>query len=304
MKDLALTCNSQPVTRYYKYMQIEKSSRIGFCFGVRRALEILEKTAAERGGVESLGEVVHNDVVMHKLAKSGVRVRNSIADVSGKAVALGAHGVPPVVFDEIKVKNIEIIDTTCPIVRRAQRAAEKLYRSGFYVIIFGDAEHAEVKGILGWARDKGMATFDEKPVISLEKIPARIGVLSQTTQVPSRFIEFTGKILDAVYRENSEIRIIDTLCPDLKMRQSEALRLAERVDIMLVVGGRNSANTLHLAELCATAVETHKIAGADELDHNWFNGKNKVGITAGTSTADETVEEVENWLKNLASRIQ
>lgn len=285
-------------------MEIEKSSRIGFCFGVRRAVQTLKKTAEERGGVESLGEVVHNEVVMRKLAGSGVIVTERTSDLKGKAVVLGAHGVIPETYEEIHAKNIDIIDTTCPIVRRAQKAAEKLSKSGFYVVIFGDAAHAEVKGILGWAKNKGIATLDEKPLIALNEIPARIGILSQTTQIPARFMEFAKKIVDTAYRENAEIRIIDTLCPDLKVRQNEALKLAERVDVMLVVGGRNSANTLHLAELCSTAVTTYKIASADEINPTWLEGKTKIGITAGTSTADETVKDVENRLNLLAGKIQ
>lgn len=280
-------------------MYIEKSSKIGFCFGVRRALDILQKTAAERGGVESLGEVVHNEIVMRKLADHGVKVAGNIENIKGKAVVLGAHGVTPRVFEEIRARNIEIIDTTCPIVRRAQRAAKRLSEAGFYVIVFGDAGHAEVRGILGWAAGNGIATFDEKQIAALPDLPRHIGVLSQTTQIPARFVDFTKQLLDTVYRGNSEIRIIDTLCPDLKGRQTEALRLAGQVDLMLVVGGRNSANTFHLAELCSTAVETHKIAAADELDPDWLQNKEKIGITAGTSTADETVEEVVNRLKDL-----
>jgi len=280
-------------------MQIEKSSKTGFCFGVRRAIDILEKEARERGTIEALGEVVHNEAVMRQLAASGVRIVSGIENIKGNAVCLSAHGVSPSVYDAVKTKGIETIDTTCPIVQRAQKSAKQLNDSGFFVIVFGDADHPEVKGILGWADNRGMAVTDINQIKDFENLPSHLGVLSQTTQIQANFLEFTKELLNTAYRENSEIRIIDTLCPDLKSRQSAALDLAKRVDVMVVVGGRNSANTRHLAELCATATETYKIAAADELTNGWFKGKGKVGIAAGTSTADNTIQEVIDRLNNL-----
>ena len=280
-------------------MQIEKSSKTGYCFGVRRAIDMLEKEARERGTIEALGEVVHNEAVIRKLAVSGVKISSGIEDIRDNAVCLSAHGVSPSVYDALKARGIEIIDTTCPIVQRAQKSAKQLRDSGLFVIVYGDADHAEVKGILGWADNRGMAATDIKKIKELENLPRRIGVLSQTTQIQAKFLDFTKELLDTACRENSEICIIDTLCPDLKSRQSAALDLAKRVDLMLVVGGRKSANTNHLAELCATATETHKIAAAEELIPGWFKAKEKVGVTAGTSTADSTVKEVIKKLNSL-----
>ena len=278
-------------------MKIKKSAKIGFCFGVRRALDILEKEAKERGGIETLGEVVHNEQVLQKLAKQGIRVARTIPEIKGNTVVLGAHGVTPEVEERIKARGIEIINTTCPFVHRAQVAAKRLAEADFFVIVYGDANHAEVKGILGWAKGKGIATTDEKAVASLNDLPRRIGILSQTTMIPANFIEFVKNILDTVYVKDSEIRIVDTICHDIRERQAAALELAKQVDVMLVIGGRDSANTSHLAEFCATAAKTYKIETAKELKKTWFKGKQKIGITAGASTAEETIEEI---IKKLA----
>ncbi|MBN1367563.1 MAG: 4-hydroxy-3-methylbut-2-enyl diphosphate reductase [Dehalococcoidales bacterium] len=273
-------------------MKIEKSAKIGFCFGVRRALDILQKEARKRGGIETFGDIVHNEQVLQNLAKQGIRVAHTIPDIRGKVVVLGAHGVTPEVEEQIKARGIAVINTTCPFVHRAQIAARRLVEAGFFVIVYGDADHAEVKGILGWAKDKGIATTDEKVVASLKKLPRRVGILSQTTMIPSKFLRFVKDNLDTVYIKDSEIRIVDTICHDIRERQAAALKLAKNVDVMLVIGGRESANTSHLAVLCATAAKTYKIETADELKKSWFKGKNKIGITAGASTADETIEEI------------
>lgn len=280
--------------------EIEKASKTGFCFGVKRAINMLEKVAREQGGVETLGAVVHNQQVLDKLAKIGVKIVNSVDDIEGDTVVTSSHGVSPDLEDSIKARNIRVVNTTCPSVRRAQEAARQLAEEGFFVIIYGNAEHPEVKGILGWAKGKGLATLDEKPVVALKPRPRRIGILSQTTQVPAHFAEFTKKIIDLALTKDSEVRIIDTICHDIPDRQAAALELAHRADLMVVVGGRSSANTNRLAELCAEVTETHLIETAGEIQPDWLKGKNLIGVTAGTSTAEESVEEVMKKLKKLS----
>jgi 4-hydroxy-3-methylbut-2-enyl diphosphate reductase len=280
--------------------QIEKASKTGFCFGVRRAINLLEKVAAERGGVETLGAVVHNQQVLQRLHEIGVRVVNNIDDIRGGVVVTSSHGVSPELEDEIRSRHIKVISTTCPFVRRAQVSARRLAESGFYVIVYGDGNHPEVKGILGWARGQGLATMDVRPVRALEPPPRRLGVLSQTTQVPSQFAGFARDIIGPVLVKDSEIRIIDTICHDIRERQATAVELAHRADLMLVVGGRSSANTNRLAELCAQATETHLIETAAEIQPSWLAGKKLVGVTAGASTAEETVEAVIKRLQELS----
>ncbi len=278
-------------------MRIEKAARTGFCLGVRRAINMLEKIARERGGIETLGAVVHNQQVLQKLSEIGVKVAREVTDISGDTVVTSTHGVSPELEEEIRERHIEVISTTCPFVRRAHVAARRLSESGFLVIVYGDADHPEVKGILGWTKGQGIATLDAKSLNKLEQIPRRIGVLSQTTQIPARFADFTRKLIDYALGKDAEIRIIDTICHDIRDRQAAALDLAGRVDLMLVVGGRFSANTNHLAELCATITVTHHIETADDIQSSWLHGCDSIGVTGGASTAEETVDAVMKKLK-------
>jgi 4-hydroxy-3-methylbut-2-enyl diphosphate reductase len=279
---------------------IEKASKTGFCFGVRRAINLLEKVTHERGGVETLGAVVHNQQVLQRLSEIGVRVVNNVDDIKGNAVVTSSHGVSPDVKDEIRARHIDVISTTCPFVRRAQVAARRLAESGFFVIVYGDAQHPEVKGILGWAKGQGLATLDKESMTILEPLPRRLGILSQTTQVPAYFIEFVKKLIDFALTKDSEIRVIDTICHDIRERQAAALELAHRADLMLVVGGRSSANTNRLAELSSEVTETHLIETAEDIQPNWIKGKAHIGITSGASTAEQTVDEVLKRLKNVS----
>jgi len=281
-------------------LRIEKAAGIGFCFGVRRAINILEKVARERGGVETLGAVVHNQPVLQRLAELGVRVAKGVDDIQGDIVAISTHGVSPQLESEIRARHIDIINTTCPFVHRAQLAARKLAESGFFVIIYGDAGHSEVKGILGWANGRGVATLDEKAIATLDHLPRRLGVLSQTTQIPAQFTEFVKKLIDSALAKGSELRIIDTICYDIRDRQAVALELANRVDLMLVIGGHISANTKHLAELCSTVTKTYLVETVDEIQPSWFQGQTGVGITAGASTAEQTINEVLTKLEAMA----
>ena len=273
-------------------MTIEKAGKVGFCFGVKRAIDILEKVARERGGVETLGAVVHNRQVLQKLAELGVTVAKNVEDIRGDVVVTSSHGISPQLEEELSAGNIEIISTTCPFVLRAQVATRRLAEAGFLVVIYGDAEHPEVRGILGWAKGNGIAALDEKFIAKLDQIPRRIGILSQTTQVPTHFTEFVKKLIDTAFVRDSEIRIIDTICHDIRERQAAAIELAGQVDLMLVVGGHHSANTNRLAELCSQVAETHLVETAAEIQTSWLEGKRRVGITAGASTDEQIVNEV------------
>jgi 4-hydroxy-3-methylbut-2-enyl diphosphate reductase len=280
-------------------VKIEQTKAIGFCYGVKRAIELLERIAHERGGVETLGAVVHNQQVLQRLAGIGVRVAPTIDDIQGKIVAISSHGASPEVEEKLRARHIEVVNTTCPFVHRVQIAARRLARNGFFVVIYGDADHTEVKSVLGWAGGKGVATLDEKLVAKLKPLPRRLGVLSQTTQIPAHFTQFVKRLIDSVFTRDSELRIIDTICHDIRRRQAEALDLAGRVDLMLVIGGRGSANTNRLAELCSTVTKTYLIETAEEIKPAWFKGKKNIGITSGASTAEQTIDEVLARLEGL-----
>ncbi|UCD09659.1 MAG: 4-hydroxy-3-methylbut-2-enyl diphosphate reductase [Dehalococcoidales bacterium] len=280
-------------------LRIEKAPRTGFCFGVKRAIDALEKVVKENGQIETLGAVVHNHQVMHRLVDIGVRVADSVEEIQGKTVAISAHGVGPQVEDEIRQRNIEIVNFTCSFVKRAQTAARRLARAGFFVIVHGDVNHPEVKGILGWADGKGIATMDIDSLSTLDNLPRRIGVLSQTTQIPAFFTAFVKNLVDRALKKDTEIRIIDTICHDIRERQQATLDLAGKVDIMLVIGSNTSANTNHLAKMCATATKTYQVETADEILASWFKGNELVGVTSGTSASEETINEVVSRLEWL-----
>jgi len=280
-------------------LRVEKAASTGFCFGVKRAIDTLKKIIHERGQVETLGAVVHNRQVMKSLADIGVRVANSVDEIQGNTVAISAHGVGPQLVEEIQARHIEIINFTCSFVHRAQVAARSLAKSGFFIIVYGDADHPEVRGILDWAGGQGVATLDVDSIATLDNLPRRVGVLSQTTQIPAHFTDFVKKLVDFILSKDAELRIIDTICHDIRERQQEALELASRVDLMLVIGSRTSANTNHLAELCTAATKTCQVETAEEIQSSWFKGQEHVGVTSGTSTAEETINEVLAKLESL-----
>lgn len=273
-------------------VRIKKASNIGFCMGVRRAIDIITEVADKQGGVETLGALVHNQQVFKKLAAHGVCIVDDVFDIKGKTVVISAHGVGPKVTEEIESRGLFAIDTTCPFVKRAQVAARRLAEAGFYTIVFGDVDHPEVKGILGWAEGKGMATLDARDLSKLEELPRKIGLLSQTTQIPAAFSRFVKNVIDIGLVKDAEIRIIDTLCHDIRRRQADTLRMARGSDVVLVIGGRNSANTQHLYELCSTVADTHQIETASEINPAWLMSRQKIGVTAGASTDDETIDDV------------
>jgi 4-hydroxy-3-methylbut-2-en-1-yl diphosphate reductase len=278
--------------------RIEKAAETGFCFGVKRAIEMLEKAAGEQGKLQTLGAVVHNEQVLKRLSECGISVAESLSDIEGGTAAISAHGVSPQVEAELKSKNVKIIDTTCPFVRRAQLAACNLSEAGFLVVVFGDALHPEVKGILGWAQNNGLATLDINP-FATRKIPLKIGILSQTTQIPENFNRFVKEMIDLALTPDAEIRVLDTLCHGTRKRQTEALELAKKVDLMLVIGGKSSANTRRLLELCSAVTETHQIGQAEDIRPEWLQGKKHIGVTSGTSTSEQTIDEVIQRLREL-----
>lgn len=280
-------------------VKIEKASETGFCFGVKRAVDILERVTRERGGAETLGALVHNQPVLKELERLGVRVAKSVDDVKGDTLVISSHGISPELEEKIRARGIEIVDTTCPFVRRAQVMARRLVESGFFVIVYGDSNHSEVKGVLGWAKNKGVAALDVRALLKLGKLPRYLGVLSQTTQIPGYFTRFVKELIDLTFTKDSELRIIDTICHDIRNRQAAALKLAGKVDLMLVIGGHNSANTNRLAELCSTVTKTYLVEAAEEIKPAWLQGKNHIGLTAGASTAEQTINEVVAKVKSM-----
>jgi 4-hydroxy-3-methylbut-2-enyl diphosphate reductase len=270
--------------------KIERARELGFCFGVRRAIDIIEK-AAKGSSIITLGPIVHNRLVVAKLEELGVHVADELEQARGNTVAVSTHGISPELVEQIRELKLQTIDTTCPNVSSAQKAVKKLADKGFGVIIFGDAAHPEVKGLLGWAGDNAVATMDGND-LAHHKLPLRLGIVSQTTQSSRQFTEFIRTVVESSFPNVKELRVINTLCRETQKRQEAALELARKSDLIIVIGGRNSANTKHLAELCSPEVETYLVETADEIKGDWIKGKQHIGITAGASTPDDSIEEV------------
>ena len=272
-------------------MQVEKAAEMGACPGVKRALTIAIKATHVKGKVYTLGPLVHNSQAIAYLAQLGVETINSLADLQDSAVIIPSHGISPQVWGEIKKYGLEIIDATCPIVRHAQRKAQELARAGLQVVIFGGAEHPEVRGLLGWAGAQSQATRNAEGIV-LER-QRRLGILSQTTQNQTDFAYFTGIVQHHLLSQLKELRIINTICDATRRRQEAALVLAKKVDLILVIGGPDSANTRRLAEACTSAgVATYFIESASDIKSEWLKNHSRIGITAGASTLDATIKEV------------
>ena len=283
-------------------MEILLAKDMGFCWGVRRAIDIMEKAAVERGQIASVGPIVHNPQVVRELEEKGVRVGLEPGQTDSLPVAITAHGVGPDVLQEVQATGAEIIDTTCPIVTRSQRWARKMAEAGFTVLVFGDPGHREVKGVMGWAGGKAIAVADGEALP--EALPAKIAVISQTTQSPERFAAFVSKLIQERLGEIGELRVVNTLCDVTSGQQAAARELAQEVDLMLVVGGKNSANTRHLLEACQEEGATaYHVESAAELDAEWFRGCDRVGVTAGASTPDSAVEVVVERLREIAAAL-
>jgi len=284
-------------------MQVIKAKELGFCMGVRRAVDMMEEAAGDLGPITSLGSTVHNPQVVDRLRHRGVDVIATLDAVDTRPVAITAHGVGPTVLRELEARGATVVDTTCPIVTRAQQWAKKLTDEGFGLIVFGDPEHKEVRGILGWANGKviTMRSADDLAAPLPDWMPSRVGVLSQTTETEGHFAHFVQTLLTAHMDRISELRVINTLCNATTSQQAATEELAQGVDLMIVVGGRESANTRHLAEVAREhGVETYHVESAAEIDAAWLAGRDKVGVAAGASTPDAVIDDVVARLYALA----
>ena len=280
-------------------MKIKKAKALGFCFGVRRAIEVVERGVEEYGPIDSLGSIVHNPEVVKRLAAKGVNVVDGLERIRKGTVAITAHGARPEVMHEAAARGLRLIDATCPIVRKLQKMAQRLQGDGFQVLIYGDADHPEVQAVLAWTNGDGCALQNPEAPLALHG--RRVALLAQTTKSEESFTAFVAKFMTKNIGCINELRVINTTCPETEERYQAARGLAKECDLIIVVGGRNSANTRKLAETCmATGVETRQVETAAEIDPAWLVGKDSVGVTAGASTPDESIEQVVERLQGLA----
>ena len=283
-------------------MEILLAKDMGFCWGVRRAVDIMERAADEHGEVISVGPIVHNPQVVEELRERGVRLGDHPEDDS-RPVAITAHGVGPHVLEKVEATGAEIIDGTCPIVTRSQRWARRMAEEGFTVLVFGDPEHREVRGVIGWAGNMALPVREGDPLP--DPFPSRVAIISQTTQSPERFSEFVSEVMAKHVSTISELRLVNTLCDVTSHQQAAARELAIEADVMLVVGGRDSANTRHLLEVSQEeGVTAHHIESEDEIEAEWLRGRETVGVTAGASTPDSSVEAIVRRIEEIAEELE
>ncbi len=275
-------------------MQVVRADKCGFCFGVRRAIEMAVEQCRGARKVYSLGPLIHNPQVIERLQGQGLEVIDDPDEVDAGTVVIRSHGAPSQVIESLKARGVTVVDATCPLVKRAQERARELARDGYAVVIVGDQEHPEVQAILA---DVGRATVVDLDAPSSLRGERRVGVIAQTTQTPETFRRVVRELLEFDF---GELRVFNTICSATVDRQQAALDLAGRVDVMFVLGGRNSANTERLAQLCAsTGVPTFHLETAAELRPEMTAGRRTAGVTAGASTPDWIIEEFVKRLEAL-----
>jgi len=280
-------------------MEIIVAEHAGFCFGVRRSLEMAEEALAERGPVYCLGELIHNSQVVADLEAKGLRVVSSLGAVPEGGVAMiRAHGAGPEAYEVAKARNITLLDATCPFVGRAQKAAKRLADEGYQVLVVGERNHPEARGIVEHTGGRAAVAENPDEVDGME-LTKRIGIVAQTTQS----VEKLNQVVARVVPRARDVKIANTICDATSHRQGAALEIARGVDVMLVVGGRHSANTARLAELCsATPGATYHIETAAEVEPEWLARASRVGITGGASTPVAAIEAVRRRVEELSRR--
>lgn len=270
-------------------MKIVMAKHSGFCFGVKRAITMAFKAAEERENICSFGPIIHSPQVVESLAEKGVEIVADINAIENEAVILRSHGVTAGELEQIAANNIEIIDATCPFVKKAQDHAAQLSRDGYTVVLVGEAEHPEVQGIVSYAGQGDVFTVATREDVEALPHCKKIGIIAQTTQSYSNFCQ----VVEACLTKCQELRVFNTICDATTVRQDEARDVASRVDLMLVIGGHNSANTTRLARICKELQpRTYHIETADEIDLDWFIDVELTGITAGASTPQWIVEKI------------
>jgi len=270
-------------------MEIKIAKHAGFCFGVRRAVDMAEKALGSGRKVYCMGSLIHNQQVIEKLEKKGLVTVRDLAEIPAESLFLiRSHGIDPKIVEKIVAQGCEILDATCPFVRRAQLVAKKFHEENYEVVICGDPEHAEVIGINAWTDDSAKIINNANEVKNLE-FQGAVGVLSQTTQKK----EFLDSVARELAKKTKKLVIENTICLDSSTKQAEVSALAKVVDLMIVIGGKNSSNTGKLVQLSeAQKTPTRHIETAAELQEEWFENVQIVGIAAGASTAQFLIDEV------------
>lgn len=270
-------------------MEVILAKHAGFCFGVKRATHLAFNAADHGGDTYTLGPIIHSPQVVQRLAEMGVKSVEDVSEIeNGGTVIIRSHGVAAEELEAAVRANLEVVDATCPFVKKAQEHVATLSKEGYDVIVVGDAVHPEVQGIVSYATGRVYVVSSGEDVERLPRM-AKMGVVAQTTQS----FEHLNEVVEACLARGGETRVYNTICDATAVRQEEAKKLASEVDCMIVIGGFNSANTKRLAQICRELLpRTHHIETAGQIDPAWFEGVQRVGVTAGASTPKWLIDEV------------
>ncbi|MEO5359860.1 MAG: 4-hydroxy-3-methylbut-2-enyl diphosphate reductase [Nitrospirota bacterium] len=276
-------------------MKITVAKMAGFCFGVKRAVNMAFDMASNKDGVYTLGPIIHNPQVVAKLKERGIEDVEEPSEAM-KSVIIRTHGIPIETYEKMQDMGIEVIDATCPFVKKAQQYAKLLREEGYQVIILGDRHHPEVKSIMSYA---GSDVYVVKDGEIPDGLKPRVGVVVQTTQPVDALKRLLSNIVDKI----KEIKVYNTICNSTALRLKETNEMSGNVDIMIIAGGKNSANTTQLANQCESmGVCTYHIETAEELQESWLDGVEHVGITAGASTPDWIIQEIIERINHIGGK--
>jgi 4-hydroxy-3-methylbut-2-enyl diphosphate reductase len=276
-------------------MKIRRATHLGMCFGVRDAIALAVESADE-GPLTILGDLVHNPTVLDSLASRGIVVAQDAAEAQTRTVMVTAHGASQLAMARTRALGRDVVDATCPLVHVAHRAVAVLRRDGYHVVIVGQRDHVEVRGLTG-DLDSFDVVLTHEDVLALDEHP-RIGIAAQTTQPLERVCRLASLIRRRF--PASDIRVIDTVCKPTKQRQTAAIDLAEHADVVIVVGGASSNNTRELVRTCAEhCARVHQVQTEADVRIEWFDHAEVVGLTAGTSTPDEVIDRVEARIREI-----
>ncbi len=276
-------------------MEILLAKEAGFCFGVKRALDLCIKTHDEGTQFVTYGELIHNKQVVNNLLEMGISSVEHLADANSQAVLVRSHGVPKSLYGEAKAQHLTLIDGTCPYVQKIQKLAEKYSALGYDIIIVGDKNHPEVIGISGWASGIVHVLDNAEEALELPNI-AKGCIVAQTTITDAKWQE----VLNVLKTRVTELTVHNTRCEATRVRQESADQLSKEVDLMLVIGGKHSSNSKKLYEVCKkNCKKTYHIETLIEIEMINFSNCDKIGITAGASTPDGIINEIINALKNM-----
>ncbi len=276
-------------------MKIIRAEHLGMCFGVKDAIA-LALGAAKQAPLTILGNLVHNETVLAELRAQGIRLAQQPAGVNTRTVMVTAHGASERVISETRGRGLNVLEATCPLVQVAHRSLAKLVREGFHPVIIGKRDHVEVRGLTG-DLDQFDVVLGAEDVAKLRERP-RFGVVAQTTQPVDKVRQLVRLIRDRFSR--SEVCFIDTVCQPTKQRQNAAIELAQKCDVVVVIGGAHSNNTQELVKTCSHfCPRVQHVQIADDLQIDWFANAQTVGITAGTSTPDSVIKAVEQRLQKI-----